>query len=214
MSDDWRLHVELQEEGLGHRVTNRLEASELEHGLESKFHDRVVVTRDSANVFCYTGTREQAEAAADLIASLAAEHGWKLQSELQRWHPSAERWEDPDKPLPESDAERAAERAELMAEERRSAAEGNPEFEVRIECASADDAERLTDKLRAEGLPCVQRHKYVIIGASDEDSAKALAERLRGEAPPGSTVAVLGTPGGVQSASGGNPFAIFGGLAG
>jgi hypothetical protein len=133
---------------------------------------------------------------------------------LRRWHPTAEAWEDPDKPLPTDETERAAEHAELIADERRQALDqGEPEFEVRVECASRADAAALSQRLRAEGLPNVQRFKYVIVGAADEDSANALARRIRAEAPEGSVVTAEGTLGAVLDEGGAaNPFAVFGGL--
>jgi hypothetical protein len=213
MSDDWRLRVDLHEDGRAHSLAERLEASELEHDLETEFHDRVVVSHDGAEIFCYTGSSAQAEAVEQLIRSLAAEHGWHLDSELKRWHASAEEWEDPDKELPESDAQRVQERAELIAREREEAKErGYPEFEVRVQCASHRDAMRFVETLRAQGLPSIHRWKYVLIPAEDEDSAAALAERLRNDAPAGSTVAVEGTSWAAYAERPPNPFAIFGGL--
>ena len=50
----------------------------------------------------YAGEREQADRAAKAIRAIAAEHGWEVELELKRWHPTAEEWEDPDKPLPAS----------------------------------------------------------------------------------------------------------------
>ena len=64
MNDDWRLRIDLHENGLAHRLGELLGAEELEHDLERSFHDRVVVSVDGAEVFCYTGTRPQAERAA------------------------------------------------------------------------------------------------------------------------------------------------------
>jgi hypothetical protein len=213
MSDDWRLLVDLHEESSAHKLTERLEARELEHDLEASFHDRIVVSRDGAEVFCYAGTREQAERTERLIRSLAAEHGWQLDCDLKRWHPSEEEWEDPDKPLPEGDAERAAERAKLIEKERQAAeSRGYPEFEVRVELASHHDAMQFVERLREEGLSPVHRWKYLLVGALDEDSAKALAERLRAEAPPGSKVSAEGTWKAIRAEQPPNPFAIFGGL--
>jgi CRISPR/Cas system-associated protein endoribonuclease Cas2 len=83
---------------------------------------------------------------------------------------------------------------------------------VRIKCTSRQAARELRDRLRAEGLPSVQRSNYVLVGARDEDSANALAERVRAEAPPGSIVTTEGTAATVLAAVGPNPFAIFGGL--
>lgn len=213
MSDDWRLGIDLHEEASAHKLTERLEARELEHDLEASFHDRIVVSRNGPEVFCYAGTREQAEGAEKLIRSLAAEHGWHLDSDLKRWHPSEEEWEDPDKPLPDSDAERAAERARLMDKERQEAeSRGYPEFEVRVQCASHHDAMQFVDKLREEGLSTVHRWKYLLVGALDEDSANALVERLRAEAPPGSKVSAEGTWKAIRAEQPPNPFAVLGGL--
>lgn len=202
----------MHEDGAARGLTARLEASGFEHDLETAFHGRVVVSRDGPEVFCYAGTREQAEQAEKLIGSLAAEHDWPLETELRRWHPAAEDWEDPDKPLPESDQDRAAERATLMERERReSDARGYPEFEVRVQCASHADAQAFVAHLREQGLPSVHRWKYVVLGAPDEDSANRLADRLRRDAPAGSTVTSEGT---LRAVAPPNPFAVWGGMGG
>lgn len=210
MSDDWRLRIIFEEEGIANHLLERFDAGELEHQLERTFEDRVVVSRDGSEVFGYAGTRQQAESAEQLARSLATEHGWQVETELRHWHPSAEAWEDPDKLLPESDLQLADEHAELVARERAQ----DPEFEVRIECSSREAASELAERLRGEGLPNVQRFRYVVVGAADEDSAAALAERLRTEVPEGSKVTTEGTLGAVLSAVGPNPFAVFGGMGG
>jgi hypothetical protein len=215
MSEDWRLRVELQETGLGHRLTERLTASELEHDVESEFQDRVVVSRDGDVLFFYTDTREQAEAVERLIRKLAEDHGWHLDGHLQRWHPVAAEWEEPDQPLPESDEQQTAEHEELIRREREEAKErGYPDFEVRVQTPSHADAESLEAALRGQGLSIVRRSNYVLVGAADEDSAQSLAERLRTEAPAGSTVTVEGNLRAVYDERPPNPFAFLGGLAG
>jgi hypothetical protein len=215
MSEDWRLRIDLHESGLARELIERFEASELEHGLERAFHDSVVVSRDGPEVFCYTDTREQAERVEALVRSLADEQGWQVKTELRRWHPASEEWEDPDKPLPESDTEQAAEAAALLAKEREdAAAHGYPDFEVRVQCSSHRETVAFAERLRQEGLPSVRRWKYVLIGAPDEESARALAERLRLEAPPGCAVIAEGNMRAVLEGQPPNPFAIFGGLAG
>ena len=215
MSDDWRLRVELGDEDTARSLSSRLEASELEHDLEAAFQDRVVVSVDAGELFCYAGTREQAERAERLIRSLAAQQGWQATMSLQRWHPTAEAWEDPDEPLPRSDTEEAAEHAELIERERREAqAHGYPEYEVRVECRTHHDCAQLADRLRGEGLPTVRRWNYLTIGAVDEDSAGALAERIRQEAPEGTLVTSQGNLQAVYEERPPNPFAIFGGMGG
>jgi len=118
MNDDWRLRIDLHDQGFAHRLGELLEAEELEHDLKRSFHDRVVVSVDGPEVFCYTGTRDQAEAAEKLIGRLAQEHGWTVRAQLRHWHPTAERWEDPDAPLPTEGAGATEERADRIAEER------------------------------------------------------------------------------------------------
>ena len=213
MSDDWRLRIDLRDDGAAFKLTELLEKSE--HDLEADFDDRVAVSRDGREVFCYTGTRALAERVEVLVRSLATENGWVIETDLKRWHPVAEEWEDPDKPLPTGPDE-AAEHAELIEHEREEVAErGYPEFEVRVELPSHRDAVKFVEQLQAEGLPYVQRWKYVLVGATDEDSAAALAERLRLEAPSASTVQVEGTWKAVRAEAGYRTrYAVFGGMGG
>lgn len=214
MNDDWRVRIEASEQGHAHALTHHL-SSDLEHDLERAFHDSVVVSVDGPEVFCYAGTREQAERAEELVRSLAAEHGWQLNLELKHWHPTAEEWEDPDVPLPQSDAERVAEHEERMKWERdESAATDIPDFEVRVECPSHRECNELADQLRSEGLRPVHRWKYLLVGVADEDSATELAERIRNEVPGDCVVTTEANARSFFADRPSNPFAIFGGLGG
>jgi hypothetical protein len=215
MNDEWRLQIDVKGESNAGSLTEKLDAAELEHELSEAFHDRLIVSGDGPRVFVYAGTREQAEQARDVIAKLAEVHSWAIDAALTHWHPEAEEWEDPDLPLPAGDAAKVAEHEELVAAERKEfAASGEPEFEVRVNLPSHRDAAHFADLLRAEGLPAVRRWKYLVVGAADEDSAKALAERLEGEAPSGSQVIVEGSGQVAYAERPANPFAVFGGLGG
>ena len=210
MNDDWRLQVDIDHP---HSLLDSLDARELEHDLSSAFHDRVIVSRDDTRVFLYAGSREQAEAARKLIVELDRKHAWNATAELRHWHPDAEEWEDPDKPLPADAAAKLAEHEELIAAERKRVEEsGEPEYEVRVDLPSRHEAERFCDQLNAEGLPAIHRWRFLLIGVTDEDTAKVLAERLRAEAPEGSTVKVEGTWRTVVGEGPRNPFAVLGGL--
>lgn len=205
----------MQGEGRVRSLTERLDSSELEHDLESTFHDRVIVSVDGPEVFCYASTREQAESARRAIGAIAAEHGWEPEYQLQRWHPAAEEWEDPDVPIPSDAGGQAAERAQLMAREREeSRKQGFPDFEVRIACRSHHQTLELADKLQAEGFRCVRRWRYLLVGVDDEGDANALAERLGSEASPGCTVTAEGNLRDVYQERPSSPFALFGGLGG
>ncbi len=219
MNDDWRLRVNLEEAGIAHELTSRLEAFDLAHDLRTSFGDRVIVSRDGPEVFCYAATLEQAQAAERAIRAVAEEHGWNLSTRVERWHPVAEQWEDPNELLPDTVSDTAAERAEMLARERlESAEQGYPDYEVRVRCASQQAARELAVRLREEGIQTVQRREFLLAGAPDEDAAASLAERIRREAPADAGVSTEASLAEVVSespfATPFNPFAVFGGLAG
>lgn len=215
MNDDWRLQVDIHDPRHVASLLGRLDARELEHDLSDAFHDRLIVSRDGDRVFVYGGAREHVEKARDLIASLADRHGWAIDAELRHWHPTAEDWEDPDKPLPKNDAAEMSEHEALMATERKETEErGYLEFEVRVDLPSRHDAIRFAERLRGEGLLVVHRWRFLLVGATDEDSAKALAERIRSEAPKSAEVSVEGTWKAAYAERPRNPFAVLGGLGG
>jgi hypothetical protein len=215
MNDDWRLHIDLHDEGFARRLGENLQAEELEHDLERSFADKVVVSIDGNDVFCYTGSRAQAEAAQRLIAKLIADQHWDADVELTHWHPTAERWEPADEPEPTDPQQMAEERAERVADERAESAEkGYPEYEVRVECGSRHDARDLVERLEAENIPAMHRWSVVLIGANDSETAEQLAERLRGELP-GLEIAVeLNSRDVYADMRSANPFRVLGGLAG
>jgi hypothetical protein len=174
----------------------------------------VIVSRDGPRVYLYAGSRQQVERARGLILGLADEHGWTVGTELRRWHPIAEEWEDPDRPPPASADEKRAEREELMrSEDRETADRGYPEYEVRVDLGSRHEAVELAKRLRDEGLPNCHRWRFVLVGAADEDAANALAERIRAEAPSDGKVAVEGVWRAAWDERPPNPFAFMGGLA-
>jgi hypothetical protein len=215
MNDDWRVRIDVHDDGMARRLTEQLNADELEHDLRQSFHDRVVISVDGPVLFCYAGSREQAEGAAGLVRRLAQQHEMTVDVQIAQWHPAAEEWESPDAPLPSSAAGRAEEREVRIEDEREESAEqGYPEFEVRVQTRSRHDAGELSHRLDAEDIPHLRRSHYLLIGASDEDSARALAERLRGEAPAGSEVVVETNRRSVYEHRPWNPFTLLGGLGG
>jgi hypothetical protein len=218
MSEDWRLRVQFAHDADARALAKRLRASDVEHDLETSFHDRVVVSRDGSIVFCYANSQPQAQAAQRAIENLKDECGWTMEIALERWHPIAERWEPPEAELPGTPAGLSREHAELIQSERaESRDQGFPMFEVRVKCESHRVAEELANRLGAEGIPTAHRWHFVVAGASDEDSANSLARRIRDQAPAGTTVSVEGS---VQEIAQdapyvtpyNNPFAVLGGL--
>lgn len=213
MGDDWRVRITLADDRQSTALANQLEQGELEHELAAGADERVIVSLDDRDVFLYSGTREQAERALRAIDRLTAQRGWSTRTELRRWHPTAEEWEDPDAPLPEGAEELAAEREERIARERTESRElGFSQYEVRVECQSHRDTVALAERLRQDGLRPVRRWRYLLVGAADEASAQALADRLTAEAPAGSMVRVEGSLAAVAAETPANPFAVFGGM--
>ena len=201
-------------EHLADALRERLDAEGLEHELSRAFDDRVIVSRNGTTLFLYAGDREQAEKAKALVEQLAQEHAEEVEVSFTRWHPEAEEWRPADEPLPTDTAAQGAEHAARVAREREeSEASGYPEYEVRIDLPSHREAKELVERLSAEGLPSVHRWKYVLLGTADEDSADELAERVRAEVPPGSTVVVEGTWREADAERPRSPFAFLGGLA-
>ena len=216
MSDDFRVRVTLRDHAQAERLAEQLAHGEIDHGLaRSGPADRVAVSIDDNDLFLYADTREQADAAAAAVGAAASRAGAGAKVEVRRWHPAAEEWEDPELPLPDSDTARAAEHAEVVARERaESQSWGVPEYEVRVKCASHRATVELDERLRGEGFPSIRRWRYLLVGAADEDSAQALADRLASEAPAGTTVSVEATFATVARETPFNPFALFGGLGG
>jgi hypothetical protein len=213
-NDDWRLQIDFRDDGALDALQDRLDARELEHDLSEAFHDRVIVSRNEATIFLYAGDEEQAEKARALVVRLTAEDEEEVTIDFRRWHPLSQEWEPADEPLPEDDVARAAEHHERIAKERQETEEqGYPRYEVQIELSSRGEADKFADRLRAEGLPTIRRWDVVMVGAADEDAAKTLADRIRGEVPPGTRMAVAGT---LHEAEDDvpRPFAFLGGLAG
>jgi hypothetical protein len=214
MNDDWRLQVDFRDDGVLDALHDRLDATELEHDLSNAFHDRVIVSRNGTTIFLYAGDREQAEKARDLVVRLAKEDGEEVEIDFRRWHPLAQEWRPADEPWPEDAEEKSAEHATRVARERKeSEATGQAEYEVRIDLPSRHEAAQFADRLQGEGLPTVRRWKFVLVGAADQDSAEQLAERIRIEAPIGTSVAVEGTWREAYAERPHSPFSFLGGLA-
>jgi len=210
LNEEWRLRVGLRRPDHAGLLASRLAADELKHDLSREFQDRVVASVSGGVIYLYCGTRTQAEGARRAIATDARSRGWEAVAELRRWHPIAEEWQDPDVPLPNGEASVHAERENLMRREREETeSKGYPEFEVRARCDSHRDVMSLVAKLSDEGFPVVHRWKYLLVGATDEDSASEIADRIRTVAPEGAAVSVEGTwaaAGGVGRRS---PFSVW-----
>ena len=192
--DDWRIRIELAEEGAGgflERLGLDLGSRARELADELK-QERLPVSRDGETVFVYASSGLQAERARSVVQAELDEAGLTpLSIRVEHWLHEEERWDDePDAPTWEEQA----------------VAHGYAPWEVRISCASHDDAGELADRLEQEGHEVVRRWTHVIVGAPTREEADKLAARLHGEVAPGGEV--------VWEVMPQNPFAVFGGFGG
>jgi hypothetical protein len=214
VSEEWRLTATLHEEGRRH-LFSRLREHEVEDDARERLGKAVAVSADGDNVYVYADSGEAIHEAEGVIRALLEERGTEAEIEIHRWHELAQSWEDESVPLPQTEAERLAEHERLeAADEAESDRTGRALWEVRLVLPTHDETGELAEKLEAEGLSVIKRWNYLLVGAEDEDDARALAERLRAEAPEDATVEVEASSEMAQEVAPPNPFAIFGGLAG
>jgi hypothetical protein len=192
VADDWRIRIEVEEAHAG-GLLDRLgadldeEARELARELEKR---RLAVSRDGDEIFVYASSRAEAERAHSVIESqLRSLGGAARATQIEHWLDGEERWDD--EPAGETWEEEELDR-------------GYAPWEVRVQCASRDEAKSLADTLESEGYRPVRRFHYLFVGTASKEDADALATRLHGQAEPGGEL--------VWETAPQNPFAVFGGL--
>jgi threonine aldolase len=194
MSDDWRIRIELPEEGHAETLLGRLgldlgtdEAKRLAEELEGR---RLAVSQDDNELFVYASTPAEAEQARRIVEAELAHEGIEAKaSAVEHWLHDEERWTG--EPQEETWEEEELER-------------GYAPWEVRVERETHAEARELADQLEQEGYDVVRRWRYLIVGSASEEEARQLAQRVHGEVEPGGEV--------VWEVMPQNPFAVFGGL--
>src|SRR5687767_7913642 len=95
--DDWRIRIELAEEGPVEALLARLDLdlrSEGRHLAEELEGHRLAVSRDGNELFVYAASREQAEKALAVIESELKEEGLEAEtSHVEQWLHDEERWD-------------------------------------------------------------------------------------------------------------------------
>ena len=171
MQDEFRVRAHLSSDKV-EAVVGALEQQELSDEA-SRTLGRPAISHDEDDVFLYTDSAESAEQARTALQRALTEQGVSDEATVSRWHPTEERWEDASAPLPQDAAQRAAEHERLIEEEdAESAADGAPDWEVRITLPSHHDAREFADRLEHEGIPVLRRWRHVVVGANDEDQAQ------------------------------------------
>jgi hypothetical protein len=188
-STDWRVTISLPDRAHVEQARRSFSEKEVEQDVRRRLGRSVVVGAGDSEVFLYAGTelaaREAEQTARDVLGRL----GIGAEFAVHRWHPIEEEWQSPDVALPQTEAERQAEHQRLEdAETAESLAAGAPQWQARAELGSHRDAVALAGKLEGEGYAVVRRWSFLIVGANNEDDARALAEHIRQEAPAGARV--------------------------
>jgi hypothetical protein len=208
MADEWRVEVHLEDEGHGLTLGDRLKSLDLDDEARKRLGERVIVTRDGARMFLYTGSEETAGEAERVARELASADELEAKTNVTRWDPDAEEWVDPSAPLPQSEAQRAAEHREHEAhEERRAAATGRNEWELRVDLDSLGETRELSERLEEKGIEHHRRWKHVLIPAATEEQAAELADRVREAAPGETEIHVEPAPGSIPHPA----FVVIGG---
>jgi hypothetical protein len=182
--DEWRVEVDLDDDGQGRGLAERLRTLDLDDDARDRLGGRVIVTRDGPRIFLYATSAAEAREAERVADDLLAADGLSAAIAVTRWHPDEEEWKDASLPLPRTEAERSVERRRHEQSERREAEEGGSyDWHVRVQLPQRSDAVGLDERLVAEGLPVHRRWRYLTIGALTEESANELGARLRDELP-------------------------------
>jgi len=190
-SDDWRVTITVSGETGAGQAQQSLSLRQAEEDIRGQVGRGIAVGAGDGQVFLYAGTEAAARDAGRVACDVLAGHGMAAGSAVHRWHPLEEQWEDPGVPMPQTEAERAAEHQRLVdAETAESQAAGIAQWDVRVELGSHRQAVALARELEGEGRAVVRRWKFLLVGVSNEDEARELAAQIRQQAPPGTAVLV------------------------
>jgi len=196
-STDWRVTISLSGQADVEQARQSFSEKEVEQDVRGRLGHNIVVGAGDSQIYLYAGTELAAREAKRTAREVLGQLGIEAEFALHRWHPIEEEWQSPDVAMPQTEAERQAEHQRLEAAETVESLDfGSAQFQARAELPSHRDAVALADKLQAEGYPVVRRWKFLIVGANDDDDARALAEHIRQEAPAGAEV--IAEPAGVR----------------
>src|SRR4051794_41443714 len=108
MSDEWRVEMQLEDEGHGPTLGERLRSLDLDDEARNRLGERVIVTRDGSRMFLYTGSEQTAREAERVAKELASEDKLEAKTQITRWHPDEEEWLEPSTPIPQNEGGRGA----------------------------------------------------------------------------------------------------------
>ena len=75
MDDDWRLQINLEDEGKVGEIADHLRSAELEHELSTDLGKRVILSHEGETIYLYAGDRDQLDRARPAIEKYLGEKG-------------------------------------------------------------------------------------------------------------------------------------------
>ena len=130
--------------------------------------------RDRGDLAVYAFSEPVIRKAGDAVERGLGRFGIAFASELRRWNPGEERWQDPR--LPVAPPSRRLDREWLDLDELG--------WEVRLRLDGRRETTELAETLREEGMPTItDGWKRLTVGAADEQAARSLADDLRLRSP-------------------------------
>lgn len=183
MVADWRVTVELHSASRTARAVLRRQVAD---GIRDRLGQLAAVSSPGrSELFVYADTEAVAGEAAQVARDVLGNGGLQAEVRLDRWNPLTAEWDDSAEGslLPDWRLADAEHRRRVVADAQRSQATGVAQWTVRVTLSSRHDAIQLAEGLSAEGVVVMRRGKSVVIGGSDEDAARELAQRAAERAP-------------------------------
>jgi hypothetical protein len=173
---DWRVTVRM---GRQSRDARTLVLSQATEGMRARLGERADISAGKSELFVYTGSEAAASEAASVALELLTQLGVQPEVMLDRWNPFTVDWDaDLGASSPADELADAQRKQRIADDTRRSEVSGVPAWTVTAAFSSRHDAIELARRLRVQGLPAVRRGKSVLLGASNEDVAAALTQRV------------------------------------
>ena len=94
MAEEWRVEVELGDEGHGLTLGERLGSLDLDDDARERLGGNVIVTRDGSRMFAYAGSQAAAEEAGRVIGEIVKDEGLEADVQVTHWDPGDHAWED------------------------------------------------------------------------------------------------------------------------
>ena len=214
VAEDFRVTVRLRADSHTEPLLKALHAHEVEDDARERFGDRIAVSGSGDQAFLYADSESAARHAQTSVSNCSQRRAGKASS-------SSIAGTTP-KRSGRTRACRCRQRPRRNRPSTRSSSNrkppspgrpGLPSGSCASRLASHHDAHALAETLAAEGITnIIRRWKFLIVGTADEDDADTLAERLKGELPPGGTIHIEPGSGLAWEFAPKNPFAVFGGL--